>query len=263
MNLRQNSPGARFASPIDMSRYAAFMDAASSIDPLNSANTYLSYYDQGAGIALVLDLQLRQNHNTTLDKYMQALWQQFGSKQQGYAPANPYTVRDLRRVLGEISKDTVFANGFFRQYVYGHEQPRFSESLLAAGLALVPSRTQGPALSRQVEFDKQGRCLVAANTQIGSGLYKAGIDRGDQILVLDGKPIKSAADLEGALRKHSPSDVVFVKVKTRGGLEKTTQLILADDPVVQVKPVETMEKMVYSPTQKSLREAWLASQAAN
>ncbi|WP_310395135.1 M61 family peptidase [Hymenobacter sp.] len=260
VNLRQNSPGARYASPIDMSRQAAFTDAATSTDPTNAANTILSYYDQGAGLALVLDLQLRQSHRTTLDKVMQALWQQYGAKQSGYAPAAPYTVKDLQRVLGEVSKDTAFANRFFRQHVYGREQPRFSENLLAAGLAMIPARMQGATLPRQVEFDNEGRCLVAYNTQIGSGLYKAGIDRGDQLVTLDGKEIKSAADLDGALRKHSPSDVVFVKVKTRGGVEKTTQLILSEEPNVQVKPVEAVEKMVCSPAQKTLREAWLAGQ---
>jgi len=262
VNLRLNSPGARYASAIDMSRQAGFTDAASSIDPINTVNTYLSYYDQGAGLALVLDLQLRQHHRSSLDKFMQAMWQQYG-KQTNYAPAKPYAVKDLQRVLGEVSKDTVFANRFFRQYVYGREQPRFSENLLVAGLAVIPTRVLGAALPRQVEFDGEGRCIVAYNTQIGSGLYKAGIDRGDQLVVLDGQTLKSAADLDGVLHKHSPSDVVFVKVKTRGGVEKTTQLILGEDPNVQVKPVEAVEKMVYSPNQKTLREAWLASQASN
>ena len=263
VNLRQNSPGARYASAIDMSRQAAFTDHAGTTAPMNLVNTNLSYYDQGAGIALVLDLQLRQHHRSSLDKLMQAMWQQYGKKQNGYAPTTPYNVRDLQRVLGEVSKDTVFANRFFRQYVYGREQPRFSENLTVAGLAVIPTRALGAALPSQVEFDDEGRCLVAYNTQIGSGLYKAGIDRGDQIVVLDGKEIKSAGDLDGVLRKHSPSDVVFVKVKTRGGVEKTTQLILAEDPNVQVKPMESVEKMVYTPAQKVLREAWLASQASN
>ena len=263
VNLRQNSPGARYASAIDMSRQAAFTDAAASIDPTNKVNTNLSYYDQGAGLALVLDLQLRQFHRSSLDKVMQALWQQYGKKQSNYAPTNPYTVKDLQRVVGEVSKDTVFANRFFRQFVYGREQPRFSENLLVAGLAVIPTRALGAALPSQVEFDEEGRCLVAFNTQIGSGLYKAGIDRGDQIVVLDGKELKSTGDLDGVLHKHSPSDVVFVKIKTRGGIERTTQLILAEDPNVQVKPVEAVDKMVYSPNQKTLREAWLASQASN
>jgi predicted metalloprotease with PDZ domain len=263
VNLRQNSPGARYASAIDMSRQAAFTDRAGNGAPINLVNTNLSYYDQGAGIALVLDLQLRQHHRSSLDKFMQAMWLQYGKKQSGYAPTAPYTTRDLQRVLGEVSRDTVFASRFFRQYVYGREQPRFSENLLVAGLAVIPTRALGAALSNQVEFDEEGRCIVANNTQIGSGLYKAGIDRGDQLVVLDGQELKSAGDLDGVLHKHSPSDVVFVKVKTRGGVERTTQLILAEDPNVGVKPVESVEKMTLSSAQKALREAWLASQASN
>ena len=263
VNLRQNSPGARYASAIDMSRQAAFVDGAGSVAPMNTVNTSLSYYDQGAGLALVLDLQLRAFHRSSLDKLMQALWQQYGKKQEGYAPAAPYTVRDVQRVLGEVSKDTLFAGRFFRQFVYGREQPRFTENLLVAGLAVIPTRVLGAALTRQVEFDDEGRCIVANNTQIGSGLYKAGIDRGDQLQVLDGQELKSSGDLDAVLRKHSPSDVVFVKVKTRGGVERTTQLILGEDPNVGVKPVESVEKMVYSPNQKALREAWLMSQASN
>jgi predicted metalloprotease with PDZ domain len=260
VNTRTNSPGARYASAVDMSRQAPFIDAAGSIDPTNKTNTTISYYDQGAGLALVLDLQLRQHHRSTLDKYMQALWQQFGQKQENYAPAKPYTLKDLQRVLGEVSKDTTFAGRFFRQYIYGREQPRFSESLLLAGLAVIPTRALGAALPKQVEFDDEGRCIVAYNTTIGSGLYKAGIDRGDQIMILDGKEIKSAGDLDATLRKHSPSDLVLVKIKTRGGVEKTVQLVLTEDPNVQVQPVEAVEKMTLSPAQKTLREAWLASQ---
>ena len=263
VNLRQNSPGARYASALDMSRQAAFTDGAGTGAPMNTVNTSLSYYDQGAGLALVLDLQLRQHHRSSLDKVMQALWQEFGKKQTNYAPAKPYTVRDVQRVVGEVSKDSVFANRFFRLYVYGREQPRFTENLLVAGLAVIPTRVLGAALPRQVEFDEEGRCIVAFNTQIGSGLYKAGIDRGDQLEMLDGQTLKSAGDLDGVLHKHSPSDVVFVKVKTRGGVERTTQLILAEDPNVQVKPAESVDKMVYSPAQKALREAWLMSQASN
>ena len=261
VNARLNSPGARYASAVDMSRQAVFTDAGVSIDPTNVANTYLSYYTQGAGLALVLDLQLRQHHRTSLDKYMQALWQQFGRQQTGYAPVRPYTLPDLQRVLGEVSRDTVFAGRFFRQYVYGHEQPRFTENLLTAGLAMVPTHALGAALPRQVEFDGQGRCLVTVNTLIGSGLYKAGIDRGDQLVMLDGKALKSAADLDEVLHHHSPSDLVMTQVRTRGGVDRTLQLVLTEDPNVQIQPVESVQKMTLTPVQKTLRDAWLASQA--
>jgi predicted metalloprotease with PDZ domain len=263
VNVRVNSPGARYASAVDMSRQAGFVDAATSVDPNNRSNTYLSYYYQGAGIALTLDLQLRQRYRTSLDKYMLALWQEFGKPQTpAFAPAKPYTLPDLQRVLGTVAKDTAFAGTFFRRYIYGHEAPRFTENLALAGLAVIPNKVLAAALPRQVEFTEDGRCILARNTTLGSGLYKAGIDRGDEIMTLDGVKITDLATLEGVMRKHTPADLVPVRVRSRAGVERTTQVVLTEDTNVQVQPMENVEKMTATQAQKDLRAAWLASAAA-
>ena len=262
VNARANAPGARYASPLDMSRQAVFVDAASSIDPNNRSNTYLSYYIQGAGLALCLDLQLRQRYHTSLDKYMQAMWQEFGKNQTAaLAPAKAFTVADLQRVLGTVAKDTAFAGSFFRRYIYGHEEPRFKENLATVGLAVTPVKALAAALPRQVEFDEEGRCLLSRNTTIGSGLYKAGIDRGDQIVTLDGEKIDNMATLEGIMRKHTPADLVPVRVRNRAGQERLVQVVLTEDTNVQVQPMEGVEKMTATAAQKEQRAAWLASAA--
>ncbi|TDN37872.1 M61 family peptidase [Hymenobacter sp. UV11] len=262
VNARLNSPGARYASALDMSRQAGFVDAAVSLDPTNRNNTYLSYYIQGAGLALCLDLQLRQRYHTSLDKYMQAMWQEFGKTQTpAFAPAKAFTVKDLQRVLGTVAKDTAFAGSFFRRYVYGHEAPRFSENLATMGLAVVPVKALAAALPRQVEFDEEGRCILNRNTTIGSGLYKAGIDRGDQIVTLDGEKITDMATLEGIMRRHTPADLVPVRVRNRAGQERNVQVVLTEDTNVQVQAMESVEKMTATPAQKDNRAAWLASAA--
>ena len=263
VNIRVNSPGARYASAADMSRQAGFVDAGVAIDPTNRVNTYLSYYYQGAGLALAPDLQLRQRYRTSLDKYMQALWLEYGKPQTpGFAPTKPYTLPDLQRVLGVVAKDTAFAGTFFRRYVYGHDAPRFAENLALAGLAVIPNKVLAAALPRQVEFTEDGRCLLSRNTTMGSGLYKAGIDRGDEIMTLDGVKITDMATLEGVMRKHTPADLVPVRVRSRAGIERTTQVVLTEDTNVQVQPMESVEKMTATPGQKELRSAWLASAAA-
>ena len=53
------APGHEVFSPVDMSRRAAFVDGAASIDPQNQANTYISYYTYGRAIALGIDLAIR------------------------------------------------------------------------------------------------------------------------------------------------------------------------------------------------------------
>lgn len=255
---RLNSPGARYTSAVGMSQQAVFTDSGVSIDPVNTDNTYLSYYYYGAGLALALDLELRRDHHATLDQYMQALWQQYGKKQANFAPTQPYTLPDLQRVLGEVAHDTAYAGQFFQRYVNGHEQPRFAEDLQAAGLTAVP--THQLALGEQVGFDQQGRCIVAGNALIGSGLYKAGLDVGDQLVMLDDKPLRAPADLDAVLRYHAPNQIVSAQVRTRTGLDRTLQLLLNETASVQVQRVEAGAKTPLTPAQQALRDTWLASQ---
>ena len=97
---------------------------------------------------------------------------------------------------------------------------------------------------------------------MGSGLYKAGIDRGDQIMTLDGEKIGDMATLEAIMRRHTPADLVPVRVRNRAGIERTTQVVLTEDPNVLVQPMESVEKMTATQAQKDMRAAWLASAAA-
>src|SRR5690606_33592791 len=65
------APGRRFFSPVEMSMQAPFVDAATSVDPNNRDNVFLSYYTWGSGIALGLDLTLRTRFGgVTLDHLM-------------------------------------------------------------------------------------------------------------------------------------------------------------------------------------------------
>jgi predicted metalloprotease with PDZ domain len=106
VNARQNSPGARYASAVDMSRQAVFVDAGVSIDPTNRSNTYLSYYIQGAGLALSLDLQLRATKRTDLDAFMRAMWQEFGKNQKDYAPGHALHHQGFSAGAGRSSQRT-------------------------------------------------------------------------------------------------------------------------------------------------------------
>src|SRR5690606_41851505 len=61
VNAVLTSPGRQFFSPVGMSRQAPFVDAATSVDPHNRANTFISYYTYGAALGLALDLELRRD----------------------------------------------------------------------------------------------------------------------------------------------------------------------------------------------------------
>ncbi|WP_458308855.1 M61 family metallopeptidase [Croceiramulus getboli] len=104
-NYVWNSPALVLFNPIEMSRKAPFVDAATTVDPTNWANTFVSYYSYGSVLGLALDLSLREK-GLTLDSYMQRLWEQYGS------PEKPYTVSNLEETLSDYA-GAEFAESFF------------------------------------------------------------------------------------------------------------------------------------------------------
>ncbi|MCB2377715.1 PDZ domain-containing protein [Hymenobacter sp. BT635] len=255
VNAILNSPGAARYSPVQMSQQAPFVDAAAAIDPNNRGNTYLSYYLIGGANALALDMLLRQNHKTTLDAYMRAVWEQHGKEQQNYAPAKPYTLADLQRVLGQVSKDTAFAGQFFRQHILGHELPKFEQLLAPAGLLVRRARAGQVSLGTRLTYNPADSTASIGTPYLDSPLYQAGLDREDVLRKLDGQRLSSPKAVQELLAAHKPGDVVAVEYRTRGGI-RTTQLTLTEDPVLEVVTYEAAKRPV-TKAMKKFRADWL------
>ncbi|MCA8829153.1 M61 family metallopeptidase [Hymenobacter pini] len=250
-------PGPKRYSPVYMSQQAPFVDAAAAIDPNNRSNTYLSYYYIGAANALALDLELRGRFKTDLDTYMRALWQEHG-QQQNYAPTKPYTLRDLQRVLGTVTKDTAFAGQFFRQHITGHEPWKYDELLAPAGLLVRPARAGQATLGARLQFNPDSTAMLGT-TLLGSPLYQAGLDREDVVLKIDGRKPTNAKEMQALLAAHKPGDVLPVEVRSRG-LVRTASVTLQEDNTLEVVTYEQAKRPV-SNAQKKFRAAWLNGKA--
>ena len=141
------SPARKYRSAVDMSRMAPFVDAAVWGDRTNFDNTYISYYTWGTAIALGLDLSLRERSGgrITLDDFMRALWQEYGrpAGPEGVV-THPYTRRDLRDRLAEVSGDREFADDFFDRFVEGRDVADYETLLGRAGM-LLRKRSPGRA----------------------------------------------------------------------------------------------------------------------
>ncbi|HEX6910822.1 MAG TPA: PDZ domain-containing protein [Longimicrobium sp.] len=255
-----NAPGRRFFSAVEMSMQAPFVDAAVSIDPHNRGNTFLSYYTWGSGIGLGLDLTLRSRFgDVTLDDYMRAVWREFGREQTAaLAPARPYTVADLRRVLGRVTGDTAFADDFFRRYVEGREVVDFGALLANAGFLLRRSRAGRPVLAAQLEA-AEGGVLVAGYPLVFSSFYGAGIDRGDLIMSMDGRAVSHPDSLYAILDEHAAGETVAVEFVQRGE-RKTVQMTLTENPSMEAVTYESAG-MTVTPEMRAFRAAWLGSLA--
>uniref|UniRef100_UPI0025C3EDDF M61 family metallopeptidase n=1 Tax=Leeuwenhoekiella sp. UBA6783 TaxID=1946747 RepID=UPI0025C3EDDF len=82
-NYVWNSPALQYFNPIEMSNQAPFVDAATSVDPVNRENMFISYYSYGSVLGLALDLSLREK-NLNLDEFMQLMWKRFGKTEVAY-----------------------------------------------------------------------------------------------------------------------------------------------------------------------------------
>jgi predicted metalloprotease with PDZ domain len=261
VNTVTNAPGRRFFGPIGMSQQAPFTDAAAvSIDPQNRANIFISYYTYGAGIALAIDLSLRARGPHTLDDFMRTMWKNHGK------PQIPYTLDDARRALATASGDSAWTWDFWKHYIAGHELPDYPKLLANAGLLVRRAQAGAPWIGdalgggggRQGAPNANAAPLtITSATLIGSPLYDAGLERGDRITALDGKPLASDADLRAAVAAHKPGDRVTIGFEGRAG-HRDASMTIEENPALQVV---TFEEAGMNPTDQQLafRAKWLST----
>jgi predicted metalloprotease with PDZ domain len=249
-----NSPGRRYFSAVDMSRQAPFVDAATSIDPQNRANTFISYYTFGEAIAPGLDLTLRaRSPALSLDDFMRAMWVKYGKTER------PYTMDDVRITLGEVAHDQTFADDYVRRYIAGREVPDYVGLFASVGFRFRRAHP-GAAWLGDVAFSTtNGRVALSTAALVGQPLYAAGLERGDTLLTLDGQPVPSSAALESIVAGHKPGDIVDVSFWNRGATIRG-RLVLAENPRMELLPAESAGAAVSAAALEN-RRRWLASKA--
>lgn len=253
------SPGRAFRSPEEMSRMAPFADGGRPIDRTNWSDTYISYYPYGGAMALALDLSLRQRSGgtLTLDDFMRAMWREHG-KPAAPSPgvvARPYTIDDAEKRLAEVSGDATFAHDFFTRYIHGRDAPDFNALLAPAGFA-VQRQNPGRAWWGTLRLEMRNGPALADAPRVNTPAYKAGLDSGDELVSVDGARVSSTGEVEAAVRRHKPGDVVVVEYTDRTGQKKTTRVTLDEDPDVALVPVESLGRTL-TPAQAAFRLAWL------
>jgi predicted metalloprotease with PDZ domain len=265
INAVTYSPGRQFRSAEDMSSLAPFVDAAAAIDRTSWDNTFISYYTFGAALGLSLDLSLRSlsNDRTTLDTYMRAVWARFGRPGQKVPGmvATPYTIADLRDVLVEVSGDKRFAETFFSEFIQGRNVVNYAPMLERAGLVLRKRAAGRVFLGVPLSF-QGGGARVMSPAPVGSAMYKAGLDRDDLIVSLDGVNVTAQDVLNQVLAKHKPGDDVPIRFVRRSGESVDATLLLEEDQRFEIVPIEATPGGQLSAAQKEFRDSWLSTKAA-
>jgi predicted metalloprotease with PDZ domain len=254
INTVLTAPGRDVFSLVDMSRRAAFIDGATSIDPQNQANTYISYYAYGSAVALGIDLAIRSRFSgKSLDDWMRTMWRRHPDVQK------PYTEQDLEQALAETTGSSEFAKEMFQRHIDGLEPMEYGALLAPAGFVLrAASPDKAWIGTPQMNFSDRG-IDITGSTLRGSPLYIAGIDRGDRIVDFDGKAVETRQELNDLVASHKPGNRSMLTVEARAG-KKRVEITWAQAPDVEIVSFENAGRQV-TPEITAFREAWLGSKA--
>lgn len=241
-NYVWNSPALQYFNPIEMSNQAPFVDAATSVDPVNRENMFISYYSYGSVLGLALDLSLREK-NLNLDEFMQLMWKRFGKTEVAY------TVKDIEATLGDYA-GAAFAQDFFGKYIYKSEMPDYKNLFEQVGLQL-DRATEKPYFGASFKTTENG-LEISRNTFKDSPAYQADLDKGDVITSIDGIAMNSNDAFKDLLNSKNINDVLQVTFE-RFGEVFTSQVRLTADPTYTISIAPDAKKSAIQ-----IREKWLA-----
>ena len=182
-------------------------------------------YQGGNLIALALDVQIRKRtqNQKSLDDLMKQMYSEFG------VTGKTYTIDDVIRITTDIAgKDF---EPFFRKYVSGTERLPLAEYLGDVGVDV------------KIELGEQvpnGRYIVhtmlhiSSLTQTNEGLIihrspKAGYQDEDNLIRINGTPVKTFNDIRNAAKDWSGGDVIKLTLE-RNGEETTLPVTLGGPP---------------------------------
>lgn len=243
LNYVLNNPGREFRGPMQMSYNATFVDAGTANDPTNYSNNFVSYYSYGSVIGLGLDLTLRSEFNKTLDEFMQKVWEQYGK------PEIPYTMDDLQDVLAQLTNQK-FAESFFTDQIKGSKLPEFDALFEEFGIKMsLQSPNSAYFANPKINDNNQVQSTVIR----GTAFYEAGIEKGDEIISLNGTTINTTADLNSEINKLEIGKTYTIEYEQMG-VKKSGSFTARQDPRIALSYIDD-EKLSKKVVKR--RNAWL------
>jgi predicted metalloprotease with PDZ domain len=248
----QNTPG-RLEQSLEEASFDAWVKYYRQDE--NTINSAISYYDKGAIVGLLLDLEIRKRSEgrRSLDDVMRRLYEEFGKRDRNYTPA------DFQRAAEQAAGSGL--EEFFRAYVRGREELDYNAALEAAGLRLETTgagQPGGPAPERAylgATLAQEGDRLVVRNVPSGTPAYEQGLSAFDQIVAVEG--YRATRDfLNARVEEKRPGDTLTLSVFRADELRTITVKLggRAEAPF-RITPVP-------SPTERQARtyQSWLGAE---
>jgi predicted metalloprotease with PDZ domain len=191
----------------------------------------------------------------SLDDFMRAMWKTYGKpggSREGYVD-HPYTIADAEATLAAVSGDQAFAHDFFSRYIQGHDVADYGRLLGRAGFTL-KKRNPGRAWLGDLRLESREGARVGGLVPPTWPVYAAGLDEDDAVQQIDGQRMTGTSDIATVMQRHKPGDTVTMVFVDRTGAAKTRSVTLAEDPHMEVVPVDPG---ALTAAQRTFRDRWV------
>ncbi|MDA0986621.1 MAG: PDZ domain-containing protein [Bacteroidetes bacterium] len=155
----------------------------------HSFNFQSDYYEKGASVSLLLDLEIRKitKNKISLDDVMKSMFEKFPLIKGGF------TVDDFQKEVENLTNHSF--ESYFNNYVHGTSPLPWEELLYSAGLSILPKDTVNEVDAGFSIMEQEGKTFVQ-NVTINSSAMNAGLDLRDEIIALNGERVRSREVLE-------------------------------------------------------------------
>jgi len=246
----RDKPG-RFVQPLAEASFDAWIKYYRRDE--NSPNATISYYDKGALVGLMLDLEIRgrTGNRRSLDDAMRTLYQRFGQ------PGQPgYTDADIQKACEAAAGEPL--TNFFADYVYGKRELDLEGALRRAGLRLKTELSKGEEEEAKprpwLGIDVRSGSALIAGVVDGGPADRSGINAGDELVAI-GEFKADASNYKKRLAPYAPGEEVKVAVFRDQALKiLSVKLGREPDDKYQILPLESA-----TPAQRAVYENWLGT----
>ena len=210
----------------------------------------ISYYNKGELLGILLDLVVREasHGQASLREVFRWMNQNYAKKGRFFSDSD-----GVREAAEAVSHTDL--RWFFAKYVAGTEEIPWNDFFRGVGLRLVEgkSSTADAGFTASRNFD--GPMAVSAVTA-GSEAERAGLQTGDTILAINGKPAGQESSEEMA--QFTGGETITLKVRSRrgGDRELTWKVGSREEVSYELENVENV-----TAEQRARRTAWLMGEA--
>lgn len=242
INIVENQPGAK-VQPLAEASFDAWIKAYRPNE--NSINTTISYYDKGAVVATLLDLEIINDSKAkySLDDVMRYMYNTYyKQKKRGYTDVE--FKQGLEKFAGKTLDD------FYKNYINGLTAIDYNKYLGYAGYQITNELAEANEPTLGVILSGGNGKKIVNMVLRGTAAWIDGINVNDELTTIDGVPVTDAATM---LNGKKVGDKISVSV-IRDGLLLTIPVTLLRNSKVRYK-VDS----VATPTTQQLvtRKKWL------